>query len=103
MAAKQQKPPFWRRNKPLPKYDIVLLRPKNKAKGERFETVADAWKESERSEALLLSFSGGNRVIGEYLRECRAGDYQCNETFCPICARRFRHWRPCTEKGGSCR
>jgi hypothetical protein len=92
MAAKQQKPPFWRRNKPRPKYDIVLLRPKIKPKGERFETPQDARAESERSEKLLLSFPGGSRVIGEYLQECRAGYYECNRPFCPICARQFRLW-----------
>jgi hypothetical protein len=92
MGQERKKPPFWRRNKPNPKYDIAALRPANLPKGQRFETVADARKESERSEKLLLSFSGGNRVIGKYLQECRAGDYECNQPFCPICARQFRRW-----------
>jgi hypothetical protein len=92
MTAKQQKPPFWRRGKPNLKYDIAVLRPANMPKGQRFETLADAREESERSEKLLLSFSRGSSVIGEYLRDCRAGDYPCNETFCPICARQFRRW-----------
>jgi hypothetical protein len=92
MAQERKKPLFWRRNKPNPKYDIAVLRPANMPRGQRFETLADARNESERSEKLLLSFSGGNKVIGEYLQECRAGDYECNETFCPICGRVFRRW-----------
>ena len=28
----------------------------------------------------------------EYLAECRAGDYVCEKTFCPSCARQFRRW-----------
>jgi hypothetical protein len=92
MGQERKKSPFWRRNKPLPKYDVVLLRPKNKRKGERFETLADAREESERSEKLLLSFSSGSKVIGEYLQECRDGYYECDKTFCPICARQFRRW-----------
>jgi hypothetical protein len=92
MEQERKKPPFWRRGKPNPKYDITLLRPAKLRKGERFETLADAREESERSEKLLLSFSGGNRVIGEYLQECRAEYYECNNTFCPICARQFRRW-----------
>jgi hypothetical protein len=61
MEQERKKPPFWRRNKPNPKYDISLLRPANLPKGQRFETVADAREESERSEKLLLSFSGATR------------------------------------------
>ncbi|MGZ5529953.1 MAG: hypothetical protein ACXWJB_14855, partial [Limisphaerales bacterium] len=30
--------------------------------------------------------------LAEFLRECRAGDYECNSPFCPICARVFRRW-----------
>jgi hypothetical protein len=92
MGQDRKKPPFWRRNSLNPKYDISLLRPANLPKGQRFETVADAREESERSEKLLLSFSGGNKVIGEYLQECRDGYYECNKPFCPICARQFRRW-----------
>ena len=92
MGQERKKPPFWRRGKPNPKYDISVLRPANMPRGQRFETLADARNESERSEKLLLSFSGGSRIIGEYLQECRAGDYQCNKTFCPICGRIFRRW-----------
>jgi hypothetical protein len=61
-------------------------------RGQRFETLVDARKESERSEKLLESFSPGSKVIAEYLHECRAGDYECNRPFCPICARQFRLW-----------
>jgi hypothetical protein len=92
MAAKQRKPSFWRRVEPNPKYDIAVLRPANMPTGQRFETLADARKESERSEKLLLSFSGGSKTIAEFLQECRAGYYECNKPFCPICARQFRRW-----------
>jgi hypothetical protein len=92
MPKKRRKPPFWRRGKPGPKYDIVLLRPGDRPKGERFETLADARAESERSEKLLRSFSGGNKELAEFLQECRAGDYECNKPSCPICARKFRRW-----------
>jgi hypothetical protein len=87
-----QKPPFWRRGKPSAKYDITLLRSAQLPRGQRFETLADARAESERSEKLLRSFSAGSKVIAEYLQECRAGYYECNKPFCPICARQFRRW-----------
>jgi hypothetical protein len=92
MPKVRRKPPFWRRGKPHPKYDIVLLRPENRPRGQRFETLQDARVESERSEKLLRSFSGGNKELAEFLQECRAGDYECNQPFCPICARVFRRW-----------
>jgi hypothetical protein len=92
MGQERKKPLFWRRNKPKPKYDIALLRPAKLRKGERFETLADAREESERSEKLLRSFSTGSNVIREYLQECRDGYYECNKPFCPICARQFRRW-----------
>jgi len=92
MGQERKKPLFWRRNKPKPKYDIALLRPAKLRKGERFETLADAREESERSEKLLRSFSTGSNVICEYLQECRDGYYECNKPFCPICARQFRRW-----------
>ena len=71
---------------------IARLRPSSKPKGQRFETSADAREESERSEELLRSFSGGNKELAEFLQECRAGYYECNKPFCPICARQFRRW-----------
>jgi hypothetical protein len=93
MAKSRRKPPFWRRGKPHPnKYDIVLLRPATQARGERFETLADARAESARSEQLLRSFSGGNKELAELLQECREGYYHCNRPFCPLCARVFRRW-----------
>jgi hypothetical protein len=91
MEQERKKPPFWRRNTPKPEYDISVLRPANMPRGQRFETLADERKESERSERLLLSFAGTG-VLAEYLQECRAGDYECNKTFCPICGRVFRRW-----------
>jgi hypothetical protein len=92
MEQERKKPPFWRRNRPKAEYDISVLRPANMPRGQRFETLEDAQIESERSEKLLLSFARGNKVIGEYLQECRDGYYECNKPFCPICARQFRRW-----------
>jgi hypothetical protein len=88
----RQKPPFWRRGKPSAKYDITLLRYAKLPKGKRFETLSDARAESERSEKLLRSFSAGSKVIAEYLQECRAGYYECDKPFCPICGYVFRRW-----------
>ena len=65
-------------------------KPDPKASGSK--SWADARAESERSEKLLRSFSRGSKEIAELLQECRAGDYECNEPFCPICARVFRRW-----------
>jgi hypothetical protein len=92
MAKPRRQPLFWRRGKPGHKYDIALLRPADRPRGERFETSQDAREESERSEKLLRSFSGGSKTIAEFLQECRAGYYECNKPFCPICARVFRRW-----------
>jgi hypothetical protein len=88
----RRKNPFWRRGKPKPKHDIALLRPAGMPRGQRFETSADVREESERSEKLLRSFAAGSAVLAEYLQECRAGDYECNKPFCPICGRVFRRW-----------
>ena len=92
MASTRRKPPFWRRGMPNLKHDIVRLRPENLPRGERFETLEDAGAESERSEKLLRSFSRGSKELAEFLQECRAGDYQCDRPFCPVCARVFRRW-----------
>jgi hypothetical protein len=92
MPKKRRKLPFWRRGKPIPKYDIARLRPQDQPRGERFETLADTRAESERSEQLLRYFSGGSKELAEFLQECREGYYQCNRPFCPICAWAFRRW-----------
>jgi len=92
MPNKRRRVLFWRRGKPDPKYDIVRLLPENRPRGERFETLQDARAESERSEKLLRSFWRGSEELAEFLQECRAGDYECNRPFCPICARVFRRW-----------
>jgi hypothetical protein len=92
MAKPRRQPPFWRRQTPSREYDIELLRPAALVRGKRFETLADAQQESERSEQLLRSFTGGKKELAELLQECRAGDYECNRPFCPICARVFRRW-----------
>ena len=82
---------YWRRHKPPRAYDIALLRPSTLPRGGRFETVEDAANESIRSE-IVLTGGGAPRHLREYLAECRAGDYVCEQTFCPICARQFRRW-----------
>jgi hypothetical protein len=68
-----------------------LLRPAILPRGSRFETVEDAHAESIRSETVL-KMAGAPRHLREYLAECRAGDYLCEQPFCPSCARQFRRW-----------
>lgn len=83
---------FWNR-KPVPaKCDIAILRPTSLPKGKRFETIKDSNDESLRSENLLLFTKLNRSVLREYLHECRDGDYDCCQTFCPRCARTFRRW-----------
>jgi hypothetical protein len=82
---------FWRREPPARNNDIMLLRPEMLEKGKRFETHADADAESVRSERLLRS-SARASLQQEYLRECRAGYYYCEQIYCPRCARHFRRW-----------
>jgi hypothetical protein len=83
--------PFWLRRIPPKNHDITLLRPPTLEKSKRFETRADASAESLRSEAILKS-AGGASLAQQYLCECRAGYYHCENTYCPICARDSRRW-----------
>jgi hypothetical protein len=92
MARDELKPPFWRRRRPPAKYDIALLRPATLPPRERFETVKDARRESDRSGTLLRSSPRGSKALAESLSDCRKANYQCDQPFCPICARRFRRW-----------
>lgn len=86
MAKKLTGTVFWRRKKPSTKHDIRLLRPLQLKTGKRFETWKDTHKESVRSEALL-----GSTPEAKILAKCRMGS-SCENTFCPVCARRFRRW-----------
>jgi hypothetical protein len=83
---------FWRRGKPELKHDITALRPASLPKGKRFETLQDVQAESERSENLLRPVGKKKSLLTETLLECREGYYDCDEPFCPICARGFRRW-----------
>jgi hypothetical protein len=91
MAKSRRKLPYWRRTIPTASIDIAKLRPKTLPRGERFETRNDSRKEGRRSEALL-----GKRPRGKahsvYIQECREGDYRCERTYCPTCARAFRRY-----------
>jgi hypothetical protein len=82
---------IWQRAAENPRSGVVVS-PNVNTRGKRFETLADARQESARSEQLLRSFSGGNKELAEFLQECRAGDYECDKPFCPVCARVFRRW-----------
>jgi hypothetical protein len=82
---------YWRRSKPPRAYDIAMLRPPSMPRSQRFETVEDAVNESIRSETVLRNAAAPSH-LADYLSECRAGDYVCEQTFCPGCARRFRRW-----------
>jgi hypothetical protein len=90
MTRRRYRPPFWRRKKPLPQHDITKLLPQNLKRGDRFETIDDVQIESERSE-LLLKLSGG-RKLATSLQDCRENHQQCDQAYCPLCARVFRRW-----------
>jgi hypothetical protein len=91
MTESRRKPPYWRRTILTAQFDIAKLRPKSLPRGKRFETGRDAHEESVRSTALLATHRRGRRY-GVYLQECRDGDYQCDRTYCPRCARTFRRY-----------
>src|SRR5712672_1934884 len=91
MTESRRKPPYWRRTIPTAQFDIATLRPKALPRGERFETRRDAHEESVRSAALLPTHRQG-KSYGAYLQECRHGDYHCEKTYCPGCARTFRRY-----------
>jgi len=82
---------FWRRNDPAAKFDIAKLRPKTLPRGNRFESLNDARRESARSEELLDAYRRKNG-LSVFLKECRGGHYHCEKPCCPQCARRFRRW-----------
>jgi hypothetical protein len=52
----------------------------------------DAKAESVRSGNLLRTFCKRKNELTEFLEECRAGEYECEKPFCPLCARSFRRW-----------
>ena len=84
------KPRFWLRYEPEIEFDIARLRPPSLPRGKRFETLQDAKDESLRSEAVLRRAGAGSAA--EYLNDCRLGAYDCEKSFCPVCARNFRRW-----------
>jgi hypothetical protein len=92
MVSKRVRAAFWERGKPARRYDIAALRPTSLPKGKRFETIDDCDQESLRSEQLLPSPKLGRSTFRQYLSECRDGDYDCHQTYCPRCARTFRRW-----------
>ncbi len=83
--------PYWRRTIPCAKFDISKLRPPKLPRGDRFETQSDARAESIRSEAALACNQPSSNH-GTFLRECRIGDYKCEKTYCPKCARTYRRF-----------
>lgn len=87
----RRKPPYWRRATPAAEFDIAKLRPKVLPRGQRFETRHDADEESVRSATLLATYGQG-RSQRVYVQECLAGDYHCEKTYCPRCARTFRRY-----------
>jgi hypothetical protein len=91
MTKSRRKLPYWRRTIPAAQFDIAKHRPKSLSRGQRFETRRDAHQESVRSEALLAT-QRRSRPYGVYLEECRQGDYHCDKTYCPGCARKFRRY-----------
>ena len=91
MATSRRKPTYWSRTHPVASFDIAKLRPETLARGKRFESPSDAREESRRSQGLLEKHPRG-KAYGVYLQECRDGHYQCDKTYCPQCARTFRHY-----------
>jgi hypothetical protein len=91
MTISRHKLPYWRRTIPAAPFDIVELRPKILRRGKRFETPRDVSEESLRSETLLAAQRRGG-PYGIYLQECRDGDYHCEKSYCPRCARTFRRY-----------
>jgi hypothetical protein len=89
MVITRRLPPYWRRTAPRAIYDIAKLKPASLLSGQRFETPSDARKESKRSERVLTAYCPDN-CFSTFLRECRDGDYHCERTYCPKCARVFR-------------
>jgi hypothetical protein len=83
--------PYWRRIEPSAAFDIRKLRPHDLRRGKRFETVADVSFESIRSEKLLRRIHGG-KPYSVTLQDCREGHYNCEQTYCPKCARIFRRY-----------
>lgn len=82
--------PFWLA-KPKKEYDMARLKPSTLKVGVRFETVADARRESHRSETVLAK-SASTRRHAETLNDCREEFYICQSPYCPGCARCYRRW-----------
>jgi hypothetical protein len=76
---------------PCAKCNIEKLKSARLPKGERFETSSDAKAESARSESVLSGHQPGTSH-SMLLRECRAGDYDCERPYCPKCARVYRRF-----------
>ena len=83
--------PYWMSASIPKRHDIAILRPPERAKGERFETPEDAFAYSARLEDTLKRARGTHDYIG-FLNDCRSNYYVCGKPFCPLCARRFRRW-----------
>ncbi len=89
----RRRAPFYLRRKPLPQHDILLLCPPSLPLGHRFETLKDAHKYSVASECKLgLETLQQDGLLADRLNECRKSPRWCGQSFCPICARRFRIW-----------
>ena len=83
----RRKKSYWRRQRPAPRFDLSLLRPKYLSKAKRFETKKDSRDESRRSQALLKGLPPSTM-----LAECLAEYFHCERPSCPICSRIFRRW-----------
>jgi hypothetical protein len=91
MSLPRRKSPYWKRSRPHSKFDITKLRPKTLPRRDRFETLHDAKRESARSQSVLDNHRDGGD-LGAYLEDCRDDHYECERTYCPICAREFRRY-----------
>ena len=89
MPSLRRKVPFWRRAEHSAEHDIAKLLHAVLNRGKRFETMLDVDAESHRSQAVLATYRPRN-AFARYLLECREGHYDCEQTYCPRCARAFR-------------
>ena len=83
--------PTWRQQVEDARRDVVSSPLSASTNGNHFETNAEADAESIRSENALSSFRPRN-AFATYLRECRERHYNCEQTYCPRCARTFRRY-----------
>lgn len=72
------------------KFDITQLRPEERPRGQRFETVADSLSRRDAELARFKKIAGLTHVV-DRIFDCSASS-PCAEVNCPMCTRSFRRW-----------